>query len=115
MKLKKAVKNRRLFFGEDAATALAATEVSDEPAIPVSASGASLQKLALVEEAGEGASSPPAEAPSDGLLEFYVDQAGKHRWRLTAGNGDITAASSQGYSSRANARKNAEKVLGRGE
>jgi hypothetical protein len=32
------------------------------------------------------------------ILTFYVDEAGKHRWRLQTRNGEVVAASSQGYS-----------------
>jgi uncharacterized protein YegP (UPF0339 family) len=34
-----------------------------------------------------------------GRFEVYTDKAGKSRWRLRAGNGEIIA-SSEGYSSR---------------
>ncbi len=34
-----------------------------------------------------------------GRFEVYTDRAGKSRWRLRAGNGEIIA-SSEGYSSR---------------
>lgn len=39
-------------------------------------------------------------------LKFTVDRAGKHRWHLTAGNGRIIDASSQGFASKAMAEKN---------
>ena len=32
--------------------------------------------------------------------EFYLDNAGRWRWRAIAGNGQIVASSGQGYSSR---------------
>jgi uncharacterized protein YegP (UPF0339 family) len=40
---------------------------------------------------------------STGKLKFmtYKDKAGKYRWRLTASNGLIVAASSQGYKAKA--------------
>ena len=38
--------------------------------------------------------------------EFYIDQAGEHRWRVTSGNGKIVAASTEGYINRADAEKN---------
>ncbi len=37
--------------------------------------------------------------------EVYEDQAGKHRWRLLAENGQIIARSSQGYSDKSGARR----------
>ena len=39
--------------------------------------------------------------------EFYVDEAGEHRWRCRAVNGRIIGASSEGFSSADMARKNA--------
>lgn len=45
-------------------------------------------------------------------LYVYTDKAGKWRWQLLAGNGEIVAASSQGYASKANAERNARRVLG---
>ncbi len=41
--------------------------------------------------------------PADPRLKFYIeeDAAGKFRWRLKAGNGDIIATPHQGYSTRA--------------
>ncbi len=33
-------------------------------------------------------------------FEVYTDKAGKRRWRLKAGNGQIIAAASQGYASK---------------
>ena len=44
-------------------------------------------------------------------LVFYVDAAGKHRWRLVAPNGEVTHASTQGYARLVDARRNAERVL----
>lgn len=38
-------------------------------------------------------------------LVFYVDAAGKHRWRLVAPNGEV------GYARLVDARRNAERVL----
>ena len=40
-------------------------------------------------------------------LEFYKDSAGEHRWTLTADNGEILCAASEGFSSRQNAQNNA--------
>lgn len=30
-------------------------------------------------------------------IEYYVDAAGEHRWRIVAGNGEIISESSEGY------------------
>ena len=40
------------------------------------------------------------------LIAFYVDNRGKHRWRIMAKNGEIVAASSQGFVSLSKARQN---------
>jgi len=37
------------------------------------------------------------------FCNFYVDKAGKWRWRLLASNGRIVADSGQGYTTKANA------------
>lgn len=39
-------------------------------------------------------------------LEFYVDDAGFHRWRIRAGNGEIVAASSEGFATKQKAEEN---------
>lgn len=39
-------------------------------------------------------------------LAFYKDQANEWRWRITAANGNITHASSEGFSSKQNAIDN---------
>lgn len=39
-------------------------------------------------------------------LEFYTDNSGEHRWRVTASNGEKIAAATEGYSSKANAESN---------
>ncbi|MEM7221091.1 MAG: YegP family protein [Pseudomonadota bacterium] len=44
-----------------------------------------------------------------GKFELYKDKAGKHRWRLKAGNGEIILAS-QGYASKAGAKNGIESV-----
>lgn len=44
-----------------------------------------------------------------GKFELYKDKAGKHRWRLKAGNGEIILAS-QGYASKAGAKIGIESV-----
>ncbi len=50
---------------------------------------------------------------SEDTWDFYVDEAGKWRWRRTASNGRITGASSQGYANKSdcvdNARRNGYK------
>ncbi len=43
-------------------------------------------------------------------FELYKDKAGEHRWRLKHSNGNILAASSEGYSSKAAALKCIENV-----
>jgi len=42
-------------------------------------------------------------------FQIYQDRAGYHRWRLIASNGEIVA-NSEGYYSRANAIRSAERV-----
>ena len=42
-----------------------------------------------------------------GKWEFYVDSNGKWRWRHTAENGRIVAASTQGYENRIDCVTNA--------
>lgn len=42
-------------------------------------------------------------------FKIYVDQAGYHRWRLLAGNGEIVAAS-EAYVSKQNAVRSANNV-----
>lgn len=32
-------------------------------------------------------------------LTFWIDKAGRRRWRLRAGNGEVVAASTEGFSS----------------
>jgi len=39
--------------------------------------------------------------------KIYQDKAGKYRWRVIAGNGEIIGASSQGFTSRYRCRSNA--------
>jgi len=43
-------------------------------------------------------------------FELYKDKAEKHRWRLRHSNGNILAASSEGYESKAAAMKCIENV-----
>jgi uncharacterized protein YegP (UPF0339 family) len=44
-----------------------------------------------------------------GTFEVYVDKAGKHRFRLKAGNGEVVAAS-EAYESKQGALKGVEAV-----
>ncbi len=44
-------------------------------------------------------------------MEFYIDEAGKWRWRLKAANGEIVGASSEGFERRATAVGNAMRLL----
>lgn len=39
-------------------------------------------------------------------VEFYVDNIGKHRWRVTAGNNEIVAASHKGWDTEGLAKNN---------
>ncbi len=43
-------------------------------------------------------------------FEFYEDKAGEHRWRVTAKNGEIIGASSEGFHSKAEADRNADRL-----
>ncbi len=45
-----------------------------------------------------------------GKFELYEDKAGEYRFRLKAGNGEVIALASEGYSSRASALKGIESV-----
>jgi uncharacterized protein YegP (UPF0339 family) len=45
-------------------------------------------------------------------LEFYVDDAGEHRWRVKAANGETTADSAEGYVAAADALQGAALTLG---
>jgi len=47
--------------------------------------------------------------PTD-KLEFYMDEAKEHRWRLTAKNGEIVGASSEGYKNKKECWENALRV-----
>lgn len=42
----------------------------------------------------------------DHAVEFYIDKAGEHRWHVRSGNGNIIAASTEGYANRSDAEKN---------
>jgi len=43
-------------------------------------------------------------------IEFYEDQAKEWRWRITASNGEIVGASSEGFKALGDAEKNLELV-----
>lgn len=43
-------------------------------------------------------------------FEVYEDKAGEFRWRLKAGNGRTVGDSGEGYDSRSNARRAAERA-----
>ncbi len=42
-------------------------------------------------------------------IEVYEDKAGEWRWRAVAGNGEVIADSSEGYVSRFNAERAADR------
>jgi len=44
------------------------------------------------------------------VFDTYPDKAGKWRWRLKAGNGQIVADSAESYDSLSNVRRAAESV-----
>lgn len=50
-------------------------------------------------------------AESLGQFQLYVDHSGKWRWRLVHRNGNIIAASGQGYSSKQKARQGMHSVM----
>ena len=53
-----------------------------------------------------------------GVLTFYVDGAGEHRWRLQARNGEIISAATEGFSSQQKAWGNLFRlgqILGTGD
>jgi len=56
----------------------------------------------LSDERPEGAKLP---------VEFYEDNASEWRWRVTAGNGNIVHASSEGYTSKLSARANLDGLI----
>lgn len=45
-----------------------------------------------------------------GKFELYKDKGGEYRFRLKAGNGEVIALASEGYSSKASALKGIESV-----
>ena len=48
---------------------------------------------------------------AENTAEFYVDEAGEHRWRIQAANGRIVASSGEGYHNQADAAKGLYAVL----
>ena len=44
-------------------------------------------------------------------VRFYKDKRGKFRWRVTAENGKIVGASSQGFANRRLAKENVELLV----
>ena len=64
--------------------------------------GTSGQGYKAKESCKRGVALIKSEADSDKLtFEAYEDNAGQHRWRVKSANGEIVAASSQGYKSKA--------------
>lgn len=59
------------------------------------------------------ASEAPDPRPADAKLplEFYKDNANEWRWRITATNGQIVHASSEGYAGKDSAKLNLEGML----
>ena len=47
---------------------------------------------------------------SDYLLQVYQDKKGTYRWRILHKNGNITADSGEGYSTRSNAIRAARRL-----
>ncbi len=45
-----------------------------------------------------------------GKFELYTDKGGEYRFRLKAGNGEVIALSSEGYSSKAGAKNGIESI-----
>lgn len=52
----------------------------------------------------------PVKVDSKANFELFRDRADEHRWRLRHDNGNIIAASGEGYTSKQNARKGMESV-----
>lgn len=44
------------------------------------------------------------------MIEFYQDRRDNWRWRIKAGNGHIIGASSEGFSTKQAALRNAQKL-----
>lgn len=56
-----------------------------------------------------GMNGNPKDVGSKDKWEMYTDKRGEHRWRRKATNGEITGAASEGYSSKAACKSNAER------
>ena len=52
------------------------------------------------------ATKPTKQGQRAALLSYHADRKGKHRWRILSSNGKVLAASSQGYVTLVDARKN---------
>ena len=52
------------------------------------------------------ATQPTTPGQRAALLSYHVDRKGKHRWQIKSSNGKVLAASSQGYATPVDARKN---------
>lgn len=50
------------------------------------------------------------KAGAESKFELYEDAKKEHRWRLKAGNGQVVAASSEGYKAKADAEKAVEAI-----
>ena len=61
----------------------------------------------LIAGAGAGA------ADDKHKFETYTDKGGDHRWRLVASNGQVVAASSEGYKAKTDAMKAVEVIKAR--
>jgi uncharacterized protein YegP (UPF0339 family) len=59
----------------------------------------------------EAATGEIETAQSLGQFQLYVDRGGKWRWRLVHRNGNIIAASGQGYSLKQKARQGMHSVM----
>lgn len=50
------------------------------------------------------------KAPRPDNVDFYRDEAGEHRWRITAPNGNRIAAATEGYARKVGALRNFARV-----
>jgi len=71
--------------------------------------GYSSKSLAEANAERHGFNGNPGKKGADDKWEFYKDKGGQHRWRRTAKNGEIVGSSSEGYSSSAGCKENAER------
>ena len=63
-----------------------------------------------VETVARVAGNAPVDTDDHPGFELYEDDAGEHRWRLVAGNGETVADSGEGYSTAADAHEAADRV-----